>query len=229
MGTLGGIGAKSRKGYGSLCLEGLSIDGKEEWHAPQCAGDLKERISTSLRTGLTDDHLPEYTTLSRSARHVPLSSGEREPMGVLNHIGRELIRSRSWGRQGKILKDIDSERRFKDDHDLMKGGRPDTHPRRVAFGLPHNYGRDGQAGPSHRGIDIRASPLFIHIHRCGEWPVAVISFFPARFLPEGKSKISVGGRIVAQRSEQELYRPIHESLNRPLDSKERKEPFTDAV
>lgn len=229
LGTLGGIGSKSRKGYGSVCLERLSMDGEEEWSAPQSAGDLRESIGASLRAGVAGDRLPEYTALSRPARHVVLSSGEREPLRVLDHVGRELIRYRSWGRGGKILGGIDSERRFKDDHDLMKGGSPTTHPRRAAFGLPHNYGRDGQVGPSRPGLDRRASPLFIHIHRCGEWPVAVVSFLPARFLPEGRSEISVSGSRVAQRPEQELYQPIHEFLDRLLDSGQRKEPFTDAA
>ena len=230
LGTLGGIGSKSRKGYGSLCLERLAIDGVEEWSAPQSAGELRESIGESLRAAVTIDRLPEYTALSRSARHVVLSSGEREPLRVLDHVGRELIRYRSWGRGGKILGGIDSERRFKDDHDLMKGGRPSTHPRRVAFGLPHNYGqgRDARVGPS-LGLDRRASPLFIHIHQCGDWPVAVISFLSARFLPEGRSEISVGESTVAQKPEQELYQPIGEFLDRLLDPGQRKEPFTDAV
>ena len=229
LGTLGGIGSKSRKGYGSLCLERLSMDGEEEWTAPQSAGDLAKSIGASLRTGASDDRLPEYTALSRSARHVVLSSGEREPLRVLDLVGRELIRFRSWGHRGKILGNEDSERRFSDDHDMMKGGGAATHPRRVAFGLPHNYGQDGQVGPSRPGLDRRASPLFIHIHQCGESPVAVVSFLPARFLPEGRSEISVGGSKVPQRPEQELYQPIHEFLDRLLDPGQRREPFTGAA
>ena len=55
---------------------------------------------------------------------------------------------------------------------------------------------------------------------------AVLSFLPARFLPNGRSKISVGGSRVAHRREAELYRPVHEFLDRLLDPRKRQEPFT---
>ena len=32
VGVLGGMGAKSRKGYGSLVLQSLKIDGQEKWN-----------------------------------------------------------------------------------------------------------------------------------------------------------------------------------------------------
>ena len=114
---------------------------------------------------------------------------------------------------------------------VTDGGQRKTHPRRIAFGLPHNYAKrkDQQIGPHDRGFDRRASPLFIHIHECGTSPVAVLSFLPARFLPKGRSAISVGGRKVAQKPEEELYRPIHGFLDRLLDPGKRKEPFTDVI
>ena len=87
-----------------------------------------------------------------------------------------------------------------------------------------------QVGPyNNRDLDRRASPLFIHIHECGSTPVAVLSFLPARFLPKGKSDISVGKDRVSQRPEEELYCPIHEFLDRLLDSGKRKEKFVDAL
>ena len=110
----------------------------------------------------------------------------------------------------------------------MKSNRPNAHPQRIAFGLPHNYGKrpNQQVGPGDKELDRRSSPLFIHIHECGDTPVAVLSFLPARFLPKGKSDISVGGSKVPQRPEDELYRPIHDFLDRLLDPKKREEPFT---
>lgn len=93
---------------------------------------------------------------------------------------------------------------------------------RIAFGLPRRNVRPVC-------FDRRASPLFIHIHECGDSPVAVLSFLPARFLPEGRSHISGGGRRVAQRPEEELYRPIHDFLDRLLDPAGRGESFTHAI
>ena len=123
-----------------------------------------------------------------------------------------------------------SERNFEDDHDLMKKDwrQRNDHPRRIAFGLPHNYGRDNdeKVNPWDKDFDRRASPLFIHLHQCGRKPVAVLSFLPARFLPDGRSDISVGGSRVAQKREAELYRPVDEFLARLLDPRKRKERFT---
>ena len=239
LGTLGGMGAKSRKGYGSLVLQVLYVSGKEQeeqWRKPQSVEDLQGAIA-SLGSKASTTKLPEFTALSDQARHVlvpgTLTSGSKvEPVELLDLVGRELIRFRSWGHNGKVLGG-DSEKNFKPDHDLMKTdwGRRDQHPRRIAFGLPHNYGnsRSQKVGPWNRDLDRRASPLFIHIHECGATPVAVLSFLPARFLPKDKSDISVGGKQVRQTPEADLYRPVHEFLDRLLGADKRKEPFANVV
>ena len=225
LGTIGGMGAKSRKGYGSLVIRSLHVNGEEPWHAPQAMNDLRDAIA-GLRYGDTSATLPEFTALSTRTRHVLISSNQMEPIALLDLVGRELVRYRSWGRGGKILgNQIDSEKNFEDDHNLMKGRLRKTHPHRIAFGLPH----DQQVGPDDKHLDRRASPLFIHIHECHSIPVAVLSFLPARFLPKGRSAISVGGNRVPQTPEANLYRPIHDFLDRLLDPKKRVEPFTNAV
>ncbi len=226
LGTLGGMGAKSRKGYGSLALRSLRVGNKRRWSAPEALKDLQAEIG-KLRYEQEEEDLPEYTAFSSRARHVLLYAAGANPLELLDLVGRELVRYRSWGRNGKILEDEDSEKKFRDDHDLMKGGRPAKHPRRIAFGLPHNYGRR-QVIPRGRNLDRRASPLFIHIHECGGTPVAVLSFLPARFLPRGTT-ISVDHTKVRMAPEQELYRPIHCFLDRLLDWKRREEPFDEAI
>ena len=231
LGVFGGMGAKSRKGYGSLVMESLRVDNQEAWQAPQSIGELCDRIGR-LRPHHRLDGWSDYTALTHTTRHVLATANRTEPLEVLDLVGREMVRYRSWGHNGRVFGQP-SEQTFKDDHDLMK--RPsdarNSHPRRIAFGLPHNYGkvRDQQVGPVENEFDRRASSLFIHIHECGETPVAVLSFLPARFLPEGKSDISVGGKRVPQEPESELYRPIHGFLDRLLDPNRRKEPFVQAV
>ena len=231
LGTLGGMGSKSRKGYGSLCLVRLVVDGAEEWDAPRSLAELRAVIA-DLPHGNGASMLPEYTALSKDTRHVLLSSNKTECTDLLDLVGRELVRFRSWGHQGRVLGG-ESERCFKDDHDLMKAepGRRQKHPHRIAFGLPHNYGKrpDQQVGPFEKNLDRRASPLFIHVHECGDTPVAVLSFLPAWFLPKGKSGISVGGQKIPQAPEDALYGPIHHFLDRLLDKNRRQEPFTQAV
>ena len=230
LGTLGSMGSKSRKGYGSLSLRSLVIDGEEIWRKPAAMTELASKIGELPRSG-GSEALPEYTALTPDSRHVLMSGGISEPLDLLDLVGRELVCYRSWGHNGKVLGE-DSERRFKDDHDLMKGAPQDRkrHPRRVAFGLPHNYGQGvaNQVGPAGAGLDRRASPMFIHLHQCGDKPVAVISFLPARFLPAGEC-ISVGGHPVPQAPEPDLYQPIHDFLNRLLDPGQRREPFTEAM
>ena len=228
LGTFGGLGARSRKGYGSLVIRSLRINGKEECEAPQSANELKDRIR-DLRNAASADNLPEfpaYTALCVGTRHLLLSSDKKEPLEMLDLIGRELIRFRSWGRGGKILGNQDSEKNFKNDHDLMKKdtAKRKRHPERVAFGLPHNYGRGKDKQVVSGKYDRRASPLFIHIHECGNVPVAVLSFFPTVFLPEGE-KISVGGKEIRRVPEKELYKPVHEFFDRLLDPNKRKESF----
>ena len=236
LGTIGGMGAKSRKGYGSLVIQSLRVDGAEYWKPPQSLRGLGDVIRT-FRRGDSKRTFPEFTALSQSSRHVLLSSDMSEPLGMLDLVGREMVRFRSWGHKGKVLGTVESERNFKPDHDLMRKEYRENHPERIAFGLPHNYGREKerQVEPYDDALDRRASPLFIHIHECGSMPVAVLSFLPSQFLPKdskGKSYISVGRSKVAQRPEDELYRPIHEFLDRLLDSSEsskRKEKFVDAL
>ncbi len=220
LGTLGGMGSKSRKGYGSLSICSLDINGnKPVGRLPRSMGEMITMVQWSSHFKLSG--FPKYTALSNKARIVLVSSDKKDPLALLDLIGRELMRYRSWGFKGKVLGNP-AERNFKHDHDLMKrkpAHRKD-HPQRIAFGLPHNYG-PGQAQmvePHDRQLDRRASPLFIHIHACTDDPVAVLSFLPAMFLPKGKSHISVGGpRRIPQKPESELYGPIHDFLDRLLD------------
>ena len=211
LGTVGGMGSKSRKGYGSLVLLSLKVDEEEKWNMPQHMDDLRRTIATLVcpRGG---EGLPEYTALSAGARHVLLSSQAIEPLGILDLVG------------GKL-------------HDFMKkevrGGK---YPQSVAFGLPRNHGRGKGQQISPRNtdsrLDRRASPLFIHIHECGRTPIAVLSFLPARFLPEGpdgRSAISVGKQQHYLATENELYQPIHRFLDRLRDPGEHKDEFTKVI
>lgn len=250
LGTLGGMGSRSRRGYGSLVIRSLTVDesprldsASEPWSAPRDATELASAIA-ELQRQANGPGLPEYTALSSDARHVVLTADDcREPLHLLDLVGREMVRERSWGRrqddQSLILGNIPSEKNFRHDHDLMKRSREqrETHPKRIAFGLPHNYGAMGKVGPAQTELDRRASPLLIHIHQCGSEPVAVVSFLPARFLPLSSTgapaQISVGGPSIPQKPEQELYQPIRTFLDRLLDRtpdpRQRKEPFTTAV
>ena len=222
LGILGGMGSKNRKGYGSLAIRSLHVNGEELRSVPHSINDLCDAIK-AFQSKNNGEAFPAFTALSGKARHILLLSNNKEPLELLNLVGRELVRYRSWGRNGKIFRGEESEKNFRDDHDLMKRRGQNRHPRRIAFGLPHNYGKK-QVKPNIG--DRRSSPLFIHIHECGGKPVAVLSFLPAQFLPKGKSDISVDNNIVPLTKETMLFQPIDEFLDRLLDRNKRKEPFT---
>ena len=226
VGVLGGMGARSRKGYGSLAIQSLRVDRAEQLQVHQSVDDLRDRIK-SIRSEHGPSGWPEFTAMCGKTRHVIVRSAKHvAAMELLDLVGREMMRYRSWGHHGQVLS-RPSERKFKDDHDLMKSPHRDAHPRRIAFGLPHNYGKHprDQVTPHHRNLDRRASPLFIHIHPCDATPVAVLSFLPARFLPDGRTDISVGGSRVRQTPEADLYCPVHDFLDRLLDRKRCREPL----
>lgn len=223
VGLLGGIGAKSRKGYGSLALASLEGLGRE-WTSPATVEDLVDRIAAILparsRVGGGSDGLPPYTAISSRTRVVVLDAGTPDPLVALDRIGCELVRYRSWGKDGKVLDGIDSEENFQGDHDLMRSeSERDRHPERIAFGLPHNYGRgrSDKVGPADGGLDRRASPLLFHIHPIGDTTAVVAAFLPAVFLPEGRSGIKVGDSRVPLADTGTLYAPVHEFLDRLLD------------
>ncbi len=226
VGVVGGMGARSRRGYGSMSLRSLSVNQVARWTEPGSLDEFRDRFRMLKRNDGANG-MPEFTAFFGDTRHVLLQAQRSNlaPMELLDLVGRELMRYRSWGHKGTVL-GKDSERKFRDDHDLMKGGRRVAHPRRIAFGLPHNYGKrkDQQVGPGGKELDRRASPLFIHIHECRNHAVAVLSFFPTRFLP-ANTGISVGGARVRQKPEAELYRPVREFLDRLLDPRGCKEPL----
>lgn len=261
LGLLGGLGSKSRKGYGSLTLTSLRIKQRrdeeetEGWKPPENPQELVERLSELLgsrqiRAGNADasvfDDLPEWTAFSPASRILVLPPDDRDrtPLALLNRVGREMVRYRSWGnknqRTGKheIFRGVQSEQNFKEDHDaiyksLSLRRAPANAPKRAVFGLPHNYffgSLRAKADLKPDSYDRRASPLLIHVHQTTErsTPIAVVTFLPSRFLPEDKSMISVGGSNVAL-STSELWKPIEDWFKRLKDEMpkphDRKEPF----
>ena len=195
VGTMGGMGTKSRKGFGSLVLQCIRIEDMITWRGPESIGAIQREIEAlygkSWETSLGQS-FPEITALSERAWHVLLSGRSDNPLDLLDRVG-QAIKERRKTRLGD-----------------------------AAFGLPR-----GQMKPDK--YDRRASPLFIHIHVCDGKPVAVVSFLPAKFLPSGTR---IGHYTVSQQSEDELYRPIHEFLNRLARRDDhrglaRQKPFTE--
>lgn len=194
LGLAGGLGARSRKGYGSLNLIALQGDGMDDWRPPGTVDEYRDQLSALLDRTADRDREPEISAFSSQAR-VELLLERSAPMAVLDEYGKAMVRYRSWGRNGKILDGEPSGRRFPEDHGWMKGEKTtnDFHPRRAVFGLPHNYGKGIEVEPQNR--NRRASPLLFHVHQIGKSYAGIALLLRSRFLPEGE-KIRARRRTV---------------------------------
>lgn len=209
VGTVGGLGSKSRKGYGSLTLTQLTVGGQSKSLPADPADQLKGLVK-NLHPGL-----PEWTAWSRDSRVVTVSAKGASAVQVLDMLGREQVFFRSWGNRGKVLGQP-SEQNFPLDHHLSKGQHVDIdYPKRVVFGLPHNYGKGQDIGPASKKLDRRASPLFLHVHQTADGSPAtgVLTFLPARFLPLGV-QIRAFNRDRPINESEPFWEPIHGYLNR---------------
>lgn len=210
LGTVGGLGSRSRRGFGSLTLKSLTVDDDPQ-SLPQAPAERLHAVVSAAGEGL-----PDWTAWGQH-RVVVVTENGRSAVEVLDDLGREFVHYRSWGRGGKVL-GLESERNFQEDHHLSKGQSVAVqHPRRVAFGLPHNYGKyeQDQVQPANSDLDRRASPLLLHVHQVDADAQAfgLATFLPGRFLPDGES-LKAFGKVVPLQPHAELWRPIHGFLDR---------------
>lgn len=211
LGTVGGLGSKSRKGYGSLSLTELNCDGSPL----NLDKNLEERLKGIL-SSLQSEAEPTWTAWCSKSRIV-IAHGNAQPTSLLNQLGSELVRHRSWGKDGKVLNAEPSEFNFRFDHDLHKQPNENSHPKRLAFGLPHNYGKGDSNSVQPKDLDRRASPLFFHIHQDdASRPIAVLAFLPSLFLPNDEKLKSFGNEVALDRTDG-FWDPIHGYLDRLLE------------
>ena len=193
-GLLGGLGARMRRGWGSVALISLTAENLPEgvdaaWQAPESREDYIARLKElfighpSLQQSGTDWLLTAFA--KESQIHVGTNGGSN-PLDVLNNLGNGFLRYRGW-RNG--------DRNFKDDHDWFKTDKGDPKsfrcpPKRTAFGLPHNYAKwlgvtapdDAKTEPK-KEYDRRASPILFHIHKTQDGQCFyVVTYMPTRFM-----------------------------------------------
>jgi len=234
LGLCGGLGSRSRRGFGSASLVSLKNYDELLWSAPLDLAGWEKELRMALGTLNRSEGQPEWTSFAAGHSKVVTVSGNSEsPLELLASLGRDFVFFRSWGRGGKVL-GRDSEKKFKDDHDLMKNAAKarQTHPRRIAFGLPHNYGKpvDQQVEPADGDYDRRASSMLFHIHQpsANNLPLGVLLFLPSRFLPQSRDRISVGGQNVrlAHDGNGDFWKPVHDFMERLISGSD-KEKFND--
>lgn len=207
MGLFGGLGSRTRRGFGSFNLMELKYDGKLHSCLPSDLGELKNEIRNFFSEIKHQEGLPEYTAFS-SGTSVYIFDGYRDPLELLDSVGR-LIQQYRVGIRG-------SPSKFKLDTMLAKKALfsvVGNHPRRVFFGLPHNYhfpklGALDVKPKSRDKHDRRASPLLIHIQEMKDGDYAAIAaLIPAKFLPDNDMI-----QIKRQKEDNENDRSIIESL-----------------
>jgi len=147
LGLVGGLGSRSRKGWGSITL--VKFEGID-W---QCPTDSPSWRSTF-----------ESLIPSNRPKDAPFTAFTQDSRWEIGSIQTSHSHAQKWlGRKYQ---------------ELVKTTMPK--PDRAQFGLPRKFG--GGTTPQ---MDRRASPLFLHIHDCGNGnalPVAL--WLPSNFLPE---------------------------------------------
>ena len=202
LGIFGGMGSRSRNGYGSLNLRELTFDDQPMWRAPTSAAALCEAIDEVVSPSSVD-RLPPYSTFTADTRWL-LLTGRQEPLQLLDDLGSAL--------KGWMTPDTESLQRDN------RSRSQETGLHRAPFGLPRHYGggqiKPHRSGPGPTASDRRAGPLFLHIHTFPESdPVAVLTFLPTKFLPDGE-RIALGAKkVVPVPAEAGLYRPVHDFLD----------------
>lgn len=207
--NLGGIGAKNRKGFGSLrCAT------NRFYQDPTNVDELETKIKQLLSAGRHFQGEPDWTHFSAGSRvFIGESAGKWDD--AMEQLGAWLIGfRRRYGFPGdpRSLKDVSLANR---DYEWAapKGRHPQEGvPDRVGFGLPLPFRRkvDGVARgetviwgvrqnpgePKPRDQDARrASPLLLHVSKLGDSFVPVLTYLPARFLPkEGRLKFKAPSR-----------------------------------
>ena len=219
-GLLGGLGSRSRRGLGSIALHKLE---GSDLKVPEDVATLKRALDELLPR--PPKPLPPFTAFSSKSR-VDCSGEGKDAWRLLNAVGFEMMLERSWGNKGRVGKQ-DAERNFKEDHDnalaVAAGRLPKDLPKRIIYGLPHNYyfstaGRKASFDPD-PDVDgtkrRRASPLLIHIHRFPDKNCAAIqSLLPASFLPSGVD-VQMSSRPLGKRSK--AFAPDWNVIHKYLD------------
>ncbi|NMB41341.1 MAG: type III-B CRISPR module RAMP protein Cmr1 [Firmicutes bacterium] len=189
LGLFGGLGSRSRRGFGSLTLDSIVAEGENIWSPPKSKEDLiktYQAFYSSLKLGNDE---PEYTAFSKNSRTIVLKEYNSFSAALKEVGGKMMAFRRDCKKDAKLVSDF------------LKSGQADSHPERVAFGLPHNYffagmGERGEATidpivisslTGDRNKTRRASPLFIKIVLLkgpkGTTYIPVITLFPSKFLP----------------------------------------------
>lgn len=158
MGLLGGIGARVRRGFGSLTLTHLEGDGTtaSAWTCPTTPQEMSKRLTQILGTN-PPNVMPSFPAFAAGSRVVWLCES-RTPSGVLDRLQHALQ---------ELSKDL-------------AGTSLAGYPKKIMLGLPRGAWKPEQQ-------NRRASPLVFHVHQCGKDAYAgLVTLISGPFLPQGE-------------------------------------------
>ena len=210
--NLGGIGAKSRRGFGSLrCLRAAGNPDGGPNYAPANVAAFKAEAQRWLEPLHKGNGLPEWSHFSAKTRILIATTGSR---AQLDRTGKTAGTSRpgwdtvlecagSWfigfRRRYGISRDERAQLRERDYEWAAPNGHKHEQgiPDRGGFGLPLPFDKrivtwrraaQGGSEPSRAELDAdnrRASPLLLHVARLGDEWFPVFTYIPSRLIPAG--------------------------------------------
>lgn len=185
--NLGGIGARSRRGYGSLVRTdaGGVVAGLKE---------LKAGITETLAKAraFSPGRLAEWTHFTSEAHVYRSSQPYKNWSEAMKFAGGWMIAfRRRYGIASDERTNIGGRDYRHRDYEWFKSASPARPaagvPDRAGFGLPLPFGKKVAAGWGPKNEGRRASPLLVHIARFepGDFYI-VFTYIPARLVPDGR-------------------------------------------
>lgn len=239
LGLFGGIGARSRRGVGSVAIQKLQIDGKNEGVIPQTPDQLKQALEW-LDVTEADCPLPPLAAFSRESRVDWVDMN-------INDFGCAFMNWRGYYEQldckDEKAKPVKKKRpNFEDDHDIVlkavNGNIVSNAPRRAVFGLPHNYfyksvydklrGAELQKKEARKKASANvnyesafkknaskkherhASPFLVHAHDFDSRKIIMETLLPNKFLEE---ILSIRGKRISNVPFSPDWKIVHDFMN----------------
>lgn len=185
---LGGIGSRSRRGFGAMQLiraEGL-LDGWEVATREEFAAQVKALLDFSGRGEETAD-LPGWSHFSPRARVYLGAEPAADWAGALVRAGAWLM---AFRRRYGMPRDERESLRNRDYSWAKTAAEPTSRehiPDRAGFGLPLPFGKQIVTWGEHGADNRRASPLLISVARLDRRYFPVLTYLPAQLVPKGET------------------------------------------
>jgi len=197
----GGVGSRSRRGWGSVEVAEDLIPPPEE----NVAAWIRSTLGSVWKPEQpVTKGLPRFSAFSSQARIYVTRIHEGDYRGPLLEFHRHFSRVRSYpsAQQAKI----DHQIEVKDAQNLTASGQTiQDVPRRLAFGMPYQPGHRGRWGIEYRGrprggsssddeVTRRASPVILKVLRLSETQhVGVALFLKSSFFGEAGLEVTAKG------------------------------------